>query len=636
MTNKTIKYDQDSIQSWDFHTAVRNRMAMYLGSEDMNGVYNAIREIVTNSTDEFNMGFGKEICIRLFKENGVGTTVQVIDQGRGVPFGVKNDGSNTLVDIYTKPHTGGKFDDKSYQNAAGLNGIGAKATCLGSDKFVVKSYRDNKVATAEFVDGKLKDYSETDKKTTTTGTDVKFTPSQEVFNLEPIDIKYDVIKSESKILSYLTDGLVFKTELYEDGKLKEKNTFKAENGIADLIKDIAEEPIHPTIFLGSYEEDGDKVEVAFQWTYGQEKSYTFTNGLEQVEGGTSLTGMKTALTRLCKKEFDKALTGELTRTGLIYAVNAQLKGKPSFANQTKTKVNNPQLNGLTQKAVGIAFEALQNSPKDLIKIEDFLVKERKADEAAERARKKVKEMEREIKKSNETQIINPEKLADAEIIGHEDSTLLIAEGDSAGGTLRVARDYKYYGILEIKGKMRNPLTSTEQQVLDNAEVQLLAKALGQVPFKYNPSNLRYNKIAIASDGDSDGSHVGLLVMTNIMYLWPEMFKENRVYWLRAPLYSTHNGTKYTFYFSDQELQDAKQTENKTLTRYKGLGSLETDEELTGGVNVAQQALFGDAQRLDQLQADEDTFSLLDGFMGDNVTPRKEYVMNKIDFSEVRE
>lgn len=629
-------YDINDIETLDFREAVRTRMAMYLGSEDMNGVYNAIQEIVTNSTDEFNMGYGNKITIRLFCTNGVGTTVQVVDQGRGVPFGIKENGSNTLVDIYTKPHTGGKFDSKSYQNAAGLNGIGAKATNLGSDEFTVVSTRNGDEATAVFAEGVLQNYSTKKVKHNKTGTNVKFTPSKEVFDLEPIDIKYSRVTRDAQILSYLSEGLTFVTELYEDNQLIDSSTFKAENGIADLIKDTSTNPIHPTIFYGRAEENGDIVEVAFQWGMGAEKSYTFTNGLEQSEGGTSLTGAKTALTRLCKKEFDKGLTGDLARTGLTYAVNAKLKDTPSFANQTKTKVNNPQLNGLAQAAITAAFEDLINSPKDRLKINDFLVKERKADQAAERARQKVKEMEKEIKKSNASQLINPEKLSDAECLGDEDSILLIAEGESAAGTLKTARDYKHYGVLEIKGKMRNPLTSTESEVLGNAEVQLLAKALGQVPFQFNEKTLRYKKIAIASDADSDGSHVGLLVITNLMYLFPELVEQGRVHWLRAPLYSTHKGKDYTFYFTDEELKAAGQTNNKTLARYKGLGSLSSDEELTGGVNVAQEALFGPNQVLDQLVPNEETFYTLGRFMGTEVEPRRDYVMNKIDFSEVRE
>ena len=629
-------YDINDIETLDFRQAVRTRMAMYLGSEDMNGVYNAVREIVTNSTDEFNMGYGKRITIKLFQNDGVGKTVQVIDEGRGVPFGIKDDGSNTLVDIYTKPHTGGKFDSKSYQNAAGLNGIGAKATNLGSDTFTVVSTRNGEEATAVFEEGILKDYSTKKVAHKRTGTNVTFTPSEEVFDLEPINIVYAIIKRDAQILSYLSEGLTFVTELYDNNALKDKSKFKAENGIADLIKDNANSPIHPNIFYGKVEENGDIVEVAFQWGEGQEKSYTFTNGLEQTEGGTSLTGAKTALTRLCKKEFDKNLTGDLARTGLVYAVNAKLKETPSFANQTKTKVNNPQLNGLAQAAITAAFATLTQSPKDRLKINDFLVKERKADQAAERARQKVKDMEREIKKSNATQLVNPEKLSDAEKLGDDDSILLIAEGESAAGTLKTARDYKHYGVLEIKGKMRNPLTSTESEVLGNAEVQLLAKALGQVPFQFNEKTLRYKKIAIASDADSDGSHVGLLVITNLMYLFPELVKQGRVHWLRAPLYSTHKGKDYTFYFTDEELKAAGQTNNKTLARYKGLGSLSSDEELTGGVNVAQEALFGPNQVLDQLVPNEETFHTLERFMGTEVEPRRDYVMNKIDFSEVRE
>lgn len=622
------QYNKDSITSLDFREAVRKRMPMYLGSDGMSGVYNALDEIITNSIDEFNMGYGKNLWIRLFQENGVGVKVQVVDEGRGVPFGIKDDGSNTLVDIYSKPHTGGKFNNKSYQGAAGQNGIGGKATCLGSEEFQVTSRREDKVATAVFEEGILQDYTEVDEKTKQSGTDVTFRPDPKVFKLEPINIQYSVIKKKCKTLSFLTQGMTFHLERYNNNKLENKVSYSSKEGISDLVRDIATEPVHSEVLTGSYEENGDIVEVAFQWTFGKEQSFTFTNGLEQSEGGTSLTGMKTALTRLCKKNISTNLTGELARTGLVYVVNAKLKDTPSFSNQTKTKVNTTELNGYAQKATAAAFERLLGQPTEFSKIESFLLKETKAEEAAERARKKVKEMEETIKANAKSKIINPRKLSDAEITHDPNSMLFAVEGDSAAGTVRKSRNYEYQGVLELKGKMINSLTSDEETVLNDEEIQLLCQAIGQAPFKFEPKNLRYHKIVISADADSDGGHVKLLFLTDIAYLWPELLTGGYVYQLVSPLYTGKDKKgNYKLYYSEKELLSSG-SRPMHVKRNKGLGSMEEAE--------MRASLSPGNIRLEQLVFDDEDLTLLRELMGKNVAPRKEIVMNEIDFSEVME
>ena len=484
-------YGINDIETLSFKDGVRQRIAMYLGSADMQGVYNAIQEIISNSIDEFYMGYGKSIKINL-----KGNEVTIIDEARGVPFGIKEDGSNTLVDIFSKPHTGGKFNDKVYQSVAGLNGIGGKATCLSSIKFIVTSYRNGKFGEAEFHKGILQRYSEGECSKDLKGTAIIFEPDPEVYSLEPIEISFDVLCEKCKNLSYLTKGLTF--ELTD--KDNKKVIYCAKDGLLDLIRDNVIKPIHSCPIYYELKEDGMEAEVALMWTEEKEKSFTFTNGLHNSEGGTSLTGVKTAITNFMKKQFKGGLDGDMARTGLVYAVSCKISN-PSFANQTKTKINNPQLRGLAQRACGQALNNFKEMHKDEFKsIVDFLAKEKKAEAAADRARESVLKAKKDISENQKKKVFASDKLKNAEFLG-QDSTLLLVEGNSAAASMAVARDPKKYGILALRGKMINCLSNPEEKIFDNEEIKLLLSAMNIIPGKYNADKLRYGRIAICSDAD---------------------------------------------------------------------------------------------------------------------------------------
>ena len=494
MANKD--YGINDIETLSFKDGVRKRIAMYLGSADMQGVYNAIQEIISNSIDEFYMGYGSKIEIGLN-----GNLVRVRDYGRGVPFGIKEDGSNTLVDIFSKAHTGGKFDDKVYNSVAGLNGIGAKATCLSSKVFQVISYRDGKSAEAWFKEGNLESYEESITKETN-GTVVVFELDSEVYNLEPIDIKFEVLCERCKNLSYLTKGLTFELHNTPLSGKTQKVTYCAKNGLLDLIKDNCDSALHTNPVYIEVKEDHLQAEIAMMWTKGKEKSFTFTNGLHQSEGGTSLTGVKTAITTFMKKQFKGEFDGDMARTGLVYAVACKIPN-PSFANQTKTKINNPELRGLCQRATGQALQEFSiRKPNDFKAIVDFLAKEKKAEQAAERARKQVLEAVKDVEKNQKRKVFASDKLKDAEFLG-ENSTLLIAEGDSALGGLAQGRDHTKYGIMAIKGKIINALSNPEEKIYENEEIKLLLSAMNITPGRYDAKKLRYGRLAICTDADSD-------------------------------------------------------------------------------------------------------------------------------------
>ena len=588
-----MKYTAQDIETLSFRDAVRERVAMYMGSADNQGVLQCVREIITNSIDEATMGYGNCIVVELDKNN----MITVTDNARGVPFGKREDGTEAMEAIYTMAHTGGKFNEKIYQNVAGQNGIGSKGVALSSSYFQADSYRDGNHATLILKDGIKQSFEITKDKENKHGTVVTFIPSAEVYNLEPIKIKYEDLIEMCKNWAYLTKGVEF---IVKDNIKGTTKSFLSKNGIVDFLKDSINKPIHKTPLYISMEENGIECEVAMQWAADRKEHwYVFTNGLANVEGGTSLTGVKTAITNFFKKKFKGEFTPEVARSGLFYVVNCKVPN-PSFANQTKTKVNNPELRGLTQRATGqMLDEFSRRYVNEFDSIVELLTKELKAERAAERARKQILEASKEIEKN------------------------------SAMGGMAQARDYTKYGILAIRGKIINCLSNPEEKIFNNEEIKLLLSAMNIVPGKYNASKLRYGRLAICTDADSDGAHIGLLIMAALQYLAPEFIKEGRLCWLRSPLYIVNNKGKESYYFTDDEFNKVRNKIKGEVTRAKGLGELPAE--------TAQASMFTqEYQRIDVMEYNNKAVDLLYQLMGENVEPRREFIMDKVDFSKVRE
>ena len=619
-----MNYTAQDIETLSFRDAIRERVAMYMGSADNQGVLQCVREIITNSIDEATMGYGDLIVVELDKDN----KVTVADYARGVPFGEREDGTEAMEAIYTMAHTGGKFNEKIYQNVAGMNGIGSKGVALSSSYFKAISYRDGKKATLILKDGIKQSFEIVDDAAHKPGTVVSFIPSPEVYNLEPIKIDFEELKEMCKNWAYLTKGVKFRLINHIT---KEKIEYFSKNGILDFLKDSIKKPIHKTPLYISIKEYEIECEVAMQWAADRKEHwYVFTNGLANAEGGTSLTGVKTAITNFFKKKFKGEFSPEVARSGLFYVVNCKVPN-PSFANQTKTKVNNPELRGLAQRATGqMLDEFSRRYVNEFDSIIDLLTKELKAERAAEKARKQVLEASKEIEKNQKKKVFASDKLKDAEFLG-PNSILLLAEGDSALGGLAQGRDYTRYGIMALRGKIINCLSNPEEKIYNNEEIKLLLSAMNIVPGKYNASKLRYGKLAICTDADSDGYHIGLLIMAALQYLAPEFIREGRLCWLRSPLYIEEYKGKETYYFTDEELEKAKK-KNKIkghLQRNKGLGALEAEQ--------ARNSMFSpEYQRLDIMEWDDEAIDLLYDLMGEDVEPRREFIMKKVDFSKVRE
>lgn len=612
------EYTAENIKHLDTRNAMRQRIQMYLGSDDTDGIYQAFKEIINNSTDEALAGYGNKICIQIDEEHN---SIQVRDYGRGVPFGIV-DGRNILVAIYTESHTGGKFDKGAYKNSSGLNGIGGTAVCMSSKTFFVKSIRDGKIAEARFKEGNLTDYSETPSNINETGTIVGFIPDKDVFQNMTETFTYDRICSEIKNISYLNKGIHFIIEA-TDGR---KQEFYSENGIADFIKDNISKPLMRAPIICSAKDATDEVEVAFMWTGDVGTSYVFVNGLYCPEGGSPVTGAKTTITtsikRLSKKDFDP----ELIRKGLVYAINCKV-ANPSFANQTKSKINNPNLRTLVSQAFKEGLEEFSNVP-EFASIIEMMIKFQKAEKAADKAREAILNHTKEMSDIRKNKLAFIDKLSDAENLG-QDAVLCIVEGDSAGDSVAIGRDTKKYGILRIRGKMKNCLKAEDEEIYKNEEIKMLLYSLGIDINNYDPKKLRYGKVAILVDPDDDGYHIALLIMANLHRLCPQFLKENRLYWLRSPLFIEQDKNKnpISWYYTDEEFNKVRGTLKGNIKRIKGLGAL--------GEEDLKATLFSSTggQLMDEIEYSPEGIEQLCNLMGVEIAPRKDFVMSRIDFSE---
>ena len=613
------KYDINSIQSLDFREGVRTRIQMYLGSDDNEGTYQALKEIINNSTDEALAGYGKKIEITVDeKEN----SVSVRDYGRGVPFGTREDGENVLVSIFTKSHTGGKFSHDAYKNASGLNGIGGSCVCLSSSDFTVISHRDGTFALARFEKGNLVSYKE-DKTREPNGTFISFKPDPEVFCNGEIGYSYERICKDIEDISYLYPGIEFIVNCD-----KETHTYCAKNGIVDFVATNVTKPLHKHIVTGSATDGTDSVEIAFQWGTKHEIAYVFVNGLRCPEGGTPVTGAKTAITKTFNALANASFEGEYIRKNLFYVINCKVEN-PSFANQTKSKINNASLRTLASTAFTNALKDMNTQyPNEFNTIAEMLTKIEKAEAAATRAREAVLNMEKKEQEQKKRKISSSDKFKDCEKHGQE-SMLIISEGNSALGGLMPARDVKNEALYAVRGKVKNLMKHPLDECLENQEVSDIILALGcGIQDRYNARKLNYGKVAIATDADVDGYAIMCLIATMFYVLMPKFIEEGRLCWLRAPLYKLEKGKNKAFAYDDEELAKVKVgREDWAITRAKGLGELNSEDMEMSMMNPKERRL--EILTISDTESAAESLKML---MGPDVDDRRDFLFENVDFN----
>lgn len=620
-----MSYNAKSIQQLTFRQGVRKRVGIYLGSADHTGVMAGLLELVNNATDE------ALVCPAANKiEIEIGPDwASCRDYGRGMPHGENDFSKEVMINLLTENHSGAKFDDNAYGGKSrGLNGTGSAATCCSSDWFKISSYRDDAEWYMEFEKG-IPKWDICQKKPLNgkkNGTYICYKPSQEVFSAEPIQFNYKEICEQMKEYSYFNKGITFIIKNATTGEIK---TYMSKNGLMDFVKENLDKPIHkaPLHYVNS--ENGIDVEIILQWTSNrEERFYLFSNGGENENGGTPITGIKTALTNFFKKKLKGEAQADILRKGLVYVCSVNLKD-PIYDGQTKSKITNPELRGLCQRATTQMLESFeQQHAEEFQRVLDLLAKEQKAELAAERARKQVLEAQKEVEKTQKKKYIASDKLKDAEFLG-QNATLLVVEGNSAMASVGVARDEKSYGIMCIRGKTINCLSNDEEKIYQNEEIKLLLSALNIVPGHYDGRKLRYGRVGICTDSDSDGYHIGLLLMAALQYLAPQFIEEGRLGWLRSPLYIVKNGKNETYYFTDEEMDAARGRISGVVQRNKGLGSL-TEEQ-------AHNSMFNpEYQRFDIFQTSPEARDLLCALMGKDVEPRTDFIFKNVDFSTIRE
>lgn len=619
-----MSYGADSIVELSFLQGVRQRIQMYLGSDDIEGTYQAFKEILNNSTDEAIVGYGDKLDIIVNeKEN----SISVRDYGRGCPFLVKEDGTNVLIDIYTKAHVGGKFSEDSYKNVAGLNGVGGSCVCLSSEKFLVKSFRNGVKAEAYFEKGINISYKE-EKTKEKNGTYVWFIPDKEVFKNGEIGFSFDRICKEIKNISFLYEGITFSILNSES---KEEKIFCAKNGIIDFVKDEVKSPLHPHIIYVKETDGTDSIEIAFQWGVKKETPYTFVNGLCCPEHGVNLTGAKSAITRtfnsLTKGNFDS----DNIRRNLFYVMNFKISS-PSFANQTKSKINTQSARTLASKAFTTGLKEMYKCyPSDFNTVVTMLEKVEKAEAAAEKARNSILNYEKETIITNKKKMSAPIKLMDCEKHG-QDSILYITEGKSAKTPVQNARNIKSEAVYDIRGKIISALKNPIDKVLENEEVKDILQILGcGILDKYNEKKLNFGKVLIFSDRDEDGSAISNLIVTLFYVLMPEFIKSGRLGRVIPPLFRMKKGKQCVYFYSNEEyLKEKHKYPNWEVTRYKGIGECSSADFKNTCFNEQEKRIH--IYTVNDFTQFEETLNLL---MGPEVPQRRDYIFENLDFHKLR-
>ena len=616
----SVEYTDDNIRHLDDMEHIRVRSGMYIGrlgdgSQNDDGIYVLLKEVMDNSIDEFKMGAGKRIEVTI--EDSL--RVSVRDYGRGIPQG-------KLVEAVSKLNTGGKYDSKAFKKSVGLNGVGIKAVNALSSRFEVRSYRDGKVRTAIFEKGTLLS-DVTEDSTEESGTYIFFEPDATLFLNYSFQNQF--VETLLRNYTYLNTGLTF---IYNGQRIVSRH------GLEDLLKDnMASEGLYDIIHL-----KGEDIEIAFTHTnqYGEEY-YSFVNGQHTTQGGTHQTALKEHIARTIKEFYNKNQEYADIRNGLVAAIAIDVE-EPMFESQTKTKLGSNNMWPAAPQEHKPAGPTVNKYVGDFIKteVDNYLHKNPLVAEVmlqkiqdSEKERKAIAGVTKLARERAKKANLHNRKLRDCRYHLSDgkgkdqetESCIFITEGDSASGSITKSRDVNTQAVFSLRGKPLNSYGLTKKVVYENEEFNLLQAALN---IEDGIETLRYNKVIVATDADVDGMHIRLLIITFFLQFFPDLIKKGHVYILQTPLFRVRNKKKTSYCYTEEERVKAIEElgPNPEITRFKGLGEISPDEF---------KHFIGKDMRLEQvsLRKTDLVKELLEFYMGKNTMERQNFIINNLVIEE---